>query len=149
LLEEEAELGAFQTMNQEQKLAVGQELRDEAIESAQKYLNDKIVLKSKYESMKAQVQLWTPPTLQHVQFKSFMNEQLDNSIQFDCDVHYALKELEKKTSMSAMDFYNEKLAKLEWSVKYRDEELEKERIRVEESNKWIMDLYKSLGVEYE
>ena len=140
------ELGAFHTMNHEQKLANGNELREEAIARAQKYLNDKIVLKSKYESMRDKVRGWNPPTPDHMNLKTFMIEQINSSIDFDCNVKYALDELEKRTKMTAMEYYDEAVSKLEWSVKYHEEEIAKERKRVEESNNWILELYKSLGI---
>lgn len=146
LLEDSAELGAFHTMNHEQKLANGNELREEAIARAQKYLNDKIVLKSKYESMRDKVRGWNPPTPDHMNLKTFMIEQINSSIDFDCNVKYALDELEKRTKMTAMEYYDEAVSKLEWSVKYHEEEIAKERKRVEESNNWILELYKSLGI---
>lgn len=149
LLEDSAELGAFLTMDEEQKLAAGIELREEAIANAQKYMNDKIVLKSQYDAMIDKARKWYPPTPDHTKLKLFMIEQLQSSIDFDCNISYYIEELEKKTKMTPLDFYNEKVSKLEWSVRYHEEELEKERKRMEESNDWILELYKSLGVEYE
>lgn len=148
LLETEAELGAFLTMNREQKEAVGQELKDEAINSTQEYLNSKITLKGKYETMLVKAQAWNPPTPDHNNLKQFMIDQINESINFDCNLKYSIEELSKYSNMSALDFYNDKVEKLQWSVKYHTEENEKEIQRVEEANRWISALYDSMGIKY-
>lgn len=149
ILEASAELGAFQTMDQNQRVATGQELRTEAMASAQKYLNDKIVLKGKYEDMIRRAQAWNPPSPDHEQLKQFMIEQINSSIDFDCNISYALEELDKKTKMKPLDYYNEKVKSLEWDVNYHTEQLEKDRERQNQANDWILKLYESLGVDYE
>lgn len=45
-------------------------------------------LRAEYESMRAQVAAWRPPTPDHEGLKEFMLSQLDQSIDFDCDERF-------------------------------------------------------------
>lgn len=149
LLQAEAELGAFLTMNREQKEAAGEELKSEATDQTQARLNEKIALKGKYEAMLAKAQAWNPPTPDHMNLKQFMIDQLNESINFDCNLKYNIEELSRLSAMTAMDFYNDQVGRLQQAVGYHTDEHQKEIQRVEEANKWIISLYDSMGIEYE
>lgn len=149
LLEAEAELGAYKTMNREQKEQAGQELKDEQEKWQQEDFNKKILLKNKYDAMTLKVQAWNPPTADHVNLKKFMLDQINESIRFDCDTGYILKLLQETQDKTAMQFYEGHVQSLERDVKYHEEELEKDNKRNAEANQWIMALYDSLGIEYE
>lgn len=149
LLEAAADLGAFKTMNREQKEQAGQELKDEQEKWRQEDFNRKILLRNKYDAMAQKVQAWNPPTADHVNLKKFMLDQINESIRFDCDTEYSLKQLQATQSKTAMQFYEEHVQSLERDVKYHEEEHEKATKRNDEANKWIMALYDSLGIEYE
>ena len=148
LIEDSAELGALTTMNRAQKTELGQELKDKQVAAAQKYFNEKVALKNKYDAMLDRVREWNPPTPDHANLKTFMIEQINSSIDFDCNLKYTLEDLEKKTKMSPIDFYDEEVKRLEWSVKYHEEEMQKETTRTTEANEWILHLYRSLGIDY-
>lgn len=149
ILEAAAELGAFVTMNRQQRETTGQELKDEAIEHAQKRFNEKVLLKNKYDAMLQQVYQWNPPTQDHANLKQFMIDQINESVKFDCDMTYALKDLQDTQSKTPEHYHADRVKALEWDVKYYTEESEKEAKRVEEANRWISALYDSLGIEYE
>lgn len=69
----------------------------QAAYDAEKAFNEKRVaeireLRGKYETMLAKVTAWQPPTDEHAGLKSFMEEQLRNSIDFDCSTDYYMKQ---------------------------------------------------------
>lgn len=149
LLEAEAELGAFKTMTMAQKEAVGQELKEEEVARCQERFNEKVLLKNKYNDMLAKVQAWTPPSLDHVELKRFMADQIIKSIEFDCDTDYAINELRKASEMTALEYHAKKVSELEWNVSYYAEQADEEKQRNTNANQWIKSLYDSLGVEYD
>ena len=146
VIEAEAELGALQTMTMEQKEATGQELKDAEIEQQQKWFNEKVLLKNKYEAMLAKVNEWTPPTSEHAQLKQFMADQIVQSIDFDCNTAAAIESLRKASEMTPLEYYAKEVKDLEWKVIYYAEEADKEQKRNTEANAWIDALCGSLGV---
>lgn len=144
-----AELGYLQSLDSEQQEEFGTNARDEEITRIQEQLEKKRELEAKYRAMLDKVGQWTPPTPDHNGLKDFMTKQIVDSIQFDCTTNYYVEELQKAISMRPIDFYNQAVSKAEWSCSYYEEELEKEEKRVAESNAWIIELYKSLGISYE
>lgn len=144
-----AELGYLQSLKDEQIDEYGQQARDEAIASIQKSLVEKDELKAKYVAMLNKVSVWTPPTSEHAGLKDFMTKQIVDSIEFDCNTKHDLERLQTAISRSPTEFYKEAVEKAEWYVDYHEKELAKERERVNSSNDWIIELYKSLGLDYE
>ena len=144
-----AELGYLQSLDNKQKEEFGTEERDKAIADIQESLEKKSALESKYRDMLNKVSAWTPPTKDHVGLKEFMTKQIVDSINFDCDTKFYIEELQKAITKKPADFYADAVKKAEWNCNYYEEELEKDLKRTEESNVWIMDLYKSLGIDYE
>ncbi len=143
-----AELGYLQSLNDKQKEEYGTEERDKEIARIQESLEKKRALESKYRNMLNKVGAWTPPTKDHVGLKEFMTKQIVDSINFDCDTKFYIEELQKAITKKPIDFYETAVKSAEWNCTYYEEEAEKEQKRTEESNSWILDLYKSLGIEY-
>ena len=144
-----AEYGYLMSLNNKQQEEYGTEERDKEIVSIQASLEKKRDLESKYRDMLNKVELWVPPTNNHVSLKGFMIKQITDSIEFDCNTTYYIEELQKAITKKPADFYADAVKKTEWNCNYYQEELEKDQQRTEEANAWIMDLYKSLGIDYE
>jgi hypothetical protein len=141
-----AELGYLQSLTDSQIDEYGKELRDNEIARIQKAIEEKRVLKDKYMAMLDKVGAWNPPTQDHVGLKEFMTKQIVDSINFDCDTKYYIESLQAAITKNAIEFYNDAVESTERSVKFYEGELEKEKTRVAESNNWIIELYKSLGI---
>lgn len=141
-----AEYGYLQSLDDKQQEEYGEQARNEEIERIQEQLEKKRELEVKYRAMLDKVGAWTPPTSEHVGLKEFMTKQIIDSIQFDCTTNYYVEELQKAITMKPIEFYEKALAMAEWNCKYHEEELEKDEKRVAESNAWIIELYKSLGI---
>lgn len=141
-----AMLGYLQSLDDNQQEEYGQQERDKDIAQIQKYIEERRALEGKYHAMLDKVGAWTPPTPEHAGLKEFMVKQIVDSIQFDCSTNYYVESLQKAISKKPIDYYNEALEQQERSCTYHEEEQEKEEQRVAESNAWILELYKSLGI---
>ena len=144
-----AELGYLQSLNDKQQEEYGEEARNENIARIQKSLEEKSALRTKYQEMLNKVDAWTPPSNDHYGLKEFMAKQIVDSINFDCKTDYYVEELQKAITKKPIDYYNDAVKKAEWNCNYYEAEMLKEEKRIAESNDWIIQLYKSLGIDYE
>lgn len=143
---EVARLEAMRGVNDRTKF--GKEIIEKEHASEQKYFNDKVALRNKYEAMLQKVYNWHSPSPEHDNLKSFMIEQITSSIDFDCDTKYTMERLTALSKANPLDKYNDALRRAYKDVEYHETEIAKEREKVAEANKWIERLYVSLGVEY-
>lgn len=96
-------------------------------------------LKTKYEGMLKKVWTWVPPTPDHVGLLSFMTEQLESSIKFDC---YATEPPEK---IDGALWLERELESAKRDVTYHTKENKEEIERANGRTKWIKDLRESLS----
>jgi hypothetical protein len=115
----------------------------------QKSFNKKIILKNKYIDMLSKACKWDPPTPDHEQLKKFMIDQINESINFDCDTNYEMENLTALSKVNPLDKYKEVLRRAYNDIEYHETELFKERERGADANKWIIALYDSLGIKYD
>jgi len=112
------------------------------IKDSQDYINKNIGLKEKYQKMLMAVQAWNVPSPDHKGLQDFMIQQLETSIEHDCDIEYTIKE--KITKPSAQEWRDNKIhLLLKRIADYKNEHL-KEVKRVEGRNLWIKQLRESL-----
>lgn len=102
-------------------------------------------LRKKYENMKAKVLGWTPPTPNHMNLKKFMLEQIEISIEFDCDESFIERNEEREVDGRAW-LYDKKKS-VQRNLNYYREEHEKEVRRCKEATDWVKALRKSLPKE--
>lgn len=108
-------------------------------------LKNLIIEKQRYLEMLDKVQKWNPPTENHKKLKEFAVEQLTCSIDFDCSnaVESYYKE-STDTSMTVDEYKNIELRSYLENVERCAKRYREELKSVEESNKWVEDLVKSL-----
>ena len=94
-----------------------------------------------YNSMLEKTKNWCPPTSEHNELKNFMIEQIETSIEWDCDVSYYLKEIKLKTSE---EWKKEKIENILEDLEYHKEKNIKEIQMTNERNLWISTLKESL-----
>lgn len=97
-------------------------------------------LRNKYNGMLAQVVKWEPPTPDHVNYKTFMLDQIRESIDFDCRTDYYAK----PEPMTGAQWLAGEIEKARRDVVYHAEENRKEVERTESRNAWIKALRDSL-----
>lgn len=101
-----------------------------------------VALEARYQAMLDQVKDWEPPTEEHVGLKDFMIEQLQGSIDFDCNTSY----LSEPERMDGDKYKAQELKYAEDHLKYAKESLANAIELTRGRNKWVADLKESLGV---
>lgn len=99
-------------------------------------------LTTKYKVMLTQVMRWQPPTLDHVNFKEFMVEQIEKSIEFDDMSKYYLEN--QPELLTGEKWLSQKRKALMNELQYHIKADAKERERVEGRNAWIQALRDNL-----
>lgn len=91
---------------------------------------------------------YNPPTEKHNGIADFMVEQLEKTIDFDCNSNYHIKELEKIESklqnLNAANIRSEIKEKAAKEIEYHTKEHEEDLRRCEDHNKWYEDFINSL-----
>jgi len=141
------ELEAMKGVND--RTAFGKKVIEEETACSQESFNKKIMLKNKYENMRSKVHNWFPPTRDHENLKNFMIDQINESIDFDCNTERDMDRLTKLSLAKPLDKYYDALIRAYKDVEYYETELMRERERNANTNKWISALYDSLGIEYD
>jgi hypothetical protein len=104
-------------------------------------LDEKGELRTKYMAMLGQVRQWIPPTPDHQGLKDLMVQQIEQSIEFDCNTHYM--EL-PAAILGGQLWLAQRTAEAECMVAYHADELAKEVSRTEDRNGWLQALRKSV-----
>lgn len=97
-------------------------------------------LRKSYNNMLDKVIKWIPPTNDHAEFKSFMIQQIKDSIKWDCGYSSEFVPIEE----DAKAWYDREFKRLNDDWKYYTEQLEKEEARNKSRNLWIKQLRDSL-----
>jgi len=99
-------------------------------------------LREKYEAMLGEVRAWRPPTPDHEGLKTFMIEQLETSIEFDCGANlYRAAEPQPETGEQ---WRMGRIANASRDIDYHHKEYLAEVDRVEARNAWVAALRRSL-----
>ena len=93
-----------------------------------------------YITMLKQAGKWVPPTKDHEGLKSFMIEQLAESLQFDC-----LHAQTMPQRLSGKQFQTQRIKSLRWDIAYHTEKHADEMRRAREKSEWVRDLRHSLN----
>ena len=94
-----------------------------------------------YEAMLEQVRAWEPPTPEHESFKSFMEQQLTESIKFDGPGEWGMTVVEM---VPAEEWREQQLATARRMRDTYEQNWREEQERVESRAKWIEDFLASL-----
>ena len=136
-------LAEFESMSQEERLAMSNAEHDRDVEYATERLSEIALHRSRYEAMLAEAKAYVPPSPDHEKFADFMVKQLTDSIDFDCSTEYYEKQAEKS---SFAEWEAKKLESLKRTAEMAEESLKKELERTEGRNIWISQLRESLAV---
>lgn len=149
IAEAEAEVQRIKDRTQEQidaeyKAAVAQ--AEVELEKASRETAD---LRNKYNRMRTQVSMWKPPTAEHIGLKKFMLEQIESSINFDCeDTRYYTESLTSLVTQTPIEWHAKQLANAIQSLARHKQSLLDEQERVAKRNDWKRELCESLGVTF-
>lgn len=113
---------------------------DAAMASYRKSIQDNEDLRSKYESMLATVNAWVPPTEDHEELKTFMRQQINESLLFDCGTIH----INPPKRRSGAEWLAHQLDAAQEDIAYHTKAHEEECFRVERRNEWVSELRDSL-----
>lgn len=97
--------------------------------------------RKKYETMLKKVKKWKPPSSDHKNMKAFMIEQIEMSIDNDCDVTYYETKI---ADLRETNYQQKELEEAIRDIQYHEDEYKKEVKRTKDRNKWIKLLKNSL-----
>lgn len=137
------------TSNESLKLKELKRLKESIHESRQRIL-EKNEVRNRLENMLKEVLKWTPPTDDHVKFKEFMVNQLEQTIEWDTDSRWDEESIETSErrirDIEDLDLRKEKEEELKDSIEYHEKQWKEELERCRDSNKWVEDLINSLDI---
>lgn len=135
-----ARLAKLRAMTPAQIEKAAQRAWDKQLAAHNEYEAEKKLRRGRYEAMLEKVRAWTPPTHEHVGLKTFMKDQLAESIKFDCSRAAPIPE-----QPSSADWLSTEraaaLRDIEYHTKAKAEEIERATGRTD----WLQQLRKSLA----
>jgi len=137
----QAELDGLLAMSADEREKAALDDWEEAKKCRADHIKGKRKLKKKYEAMRSRVDGWTPPTRDHENFKIFMMEQIDQSIEFDCLEHYIK---EAPAPVSGAEWFATNIVRLMGDIQRHRQDYSKEVQSAETRTRWIRALRSSL-----
>lgn len=138
LTKAEADLAAFEKMDDDEVRAAAKERNEKALSSYAEACARQERIRANYTAMLEKVNAWTPPTPDHQKFKEFMAEQITISIQGDC---YSLDE---PKAITAGEWLSERRQELNWSIAYHRKCHERDVEMAAEKTSWLKSLVSAL-----
>ena len=134
-----AQLDRLEKMTPAERAAFTKNLQEDSKKQAQKSLNEKRTMRTRYNAMLERARNWkiTSPDLQNL--KDFMISQIEESIKFDCDEDYCHRELSRPEPE-----FEAFLEMARSDIKYHTVRYQEEVERTREKNEWLSSLYESL-----
>lgn len=127
---------------------------NERVAYHEKAIAEEKVQRDRYEAMLEKVRSWREPSSEHVELKKFMEDQLVQSIDFDCGKpgrgtyhERELKLLKDKAVEPAWVWLQSKITKAQNDIDYHTQQLAEEQGRIDMRNLWVQQLAESLDGE--
>jgi hypothetical protein len=143
LLQAENELKSLEKMTLSQAKKRAEKEHQESVKSAQDALDRQARIKVRYERMLAKVQAWIPPSEDHNGMKKFMIQQLQESIEHDCDGDYYRRMLKERVK-SPRSWLNAQIRQAKDNIQYHQEHAKEDHQRQVNVAKWITLLQHSI-----
>jgi len=114
-----------------------------AMRGHKKRIKENEELRDKYVKMLTQVNNWEPPTEEHQGLKTFMQQQIEGSIKFDCNLEY--EEVHCPKLLSGEEWLKRQMDSVIWDLEYHTNQNKEEIERAAEGTEWVKALRNSLG----
>lgn len=144
LAKAEADLAALNAMTIAQADAAAQADYDKNREYHLAARTKVLELRAKYDAMLALAKAWEPPTADHQGLKRLMVEQIEQSINFDCDDTYHADALANLKREAAQDWKERRQKAVLKDIGYHAKELAEEVARAKSRTQWVRALRNSL-----
>ena len=141
LKEEVEELRQLSTLTTEQCTELALKQYEEGLKDKIQSDQKQTVLRTKYEDMLKKVELWIPPSSEHIELKNFMVQQIKESMDYDCT-----PTSHKITLLSGTEWLENQRENTFWSIKYHTERWDEEVESCKRRTKWVKLLKESLEV---
>lgn len=139
LVQARADLVAAEAMSLVEAEAAAEAEHSEALKSWRESRERTKATLARYQAMRAKVFDWQPPTADHVEFRKFMVDQLDESIRFDCNDYG-----KPKMAVPPEAWRDARIEKAKRDIAYHEEAHAKELERTKSRNEWVRALRESL-----
>ena len=137
-------LERFNRLTEEQKRIDFENEKSEKINRYNGYIQEKLELKKKYLQMLEKVKLFQPPTDDHVALKNFMENQIHDSIEWDCKLNFYYEVIEKANNKTFEDYLREKEESLLEDIEFREKVIRDNTDRNDSRWEWIEKALKSI-----
>jgi len=127
-------------MTHEEATALMETMRAASVKRAEEARLEHEIQAQRYQSMKAQVEAWTPPTPDHANLKAFMLEQIAVSVRTSTGGYLEQWEFQTPEQFLAMNVQD-----AERELARANERLAEHMTAVAKANKWLSDLTLSVG----
>lgn len=132
-------LAKLRAMTDRQAESAAKKAHAKSLAAHESYEAEKRLHRERYETMLLKVAQWTPPSSDHRGLKKFMQEQLSESIKFDC--HSAGK---PPTPQTGEAWIAGEIERAERDIEYHTKQLAEEVARAASRNEWVRALRQSL-----
>lgn len=139
LADAEARLAKFRAMTERQAESAAKKAHAKALAAHEAYEAEKRLQRKRYETMLLKVTQWTPPTPDHRGLKKFMQEQLAESIKFDC-----YKPGDPPLPLSGAAWLHGEIERAQRDVEYHTKQIAEELERAASRTQWVRALRESL-----
>lgn len=142
----ESKLAELENMSLEEAAQQAKKEYDNEFAYIEKSIREANELREKYMSMLTKAKAWQPPSPDHTRLKEFMEEQITQSIKFDCSTDYAKRRTKKLCLLPAKDWITKEKARLLESLAYDKKSYLEEVERTNGRNIWLKQLRESLNI---
>lgn len=136
-------LAKFEKMSLKEAAAEAKKEHEENIKRLEEQKTKVVEVNARLTKLRSQVADWKSPSPDHDNFKKFMLEQLDTTIQHDGTVSSYYEDRAKKP-ISAKKWLQDQVDEAKHSIEYHTKEHKAEVERTESRNRWIADLRASV-----
>ena len=137
------DLSKLESISAEDAKDLAEREYQENLKNHQDFISKKQELAKKYNVLLEQAQAWEPPTPEHIGLKDFMVKQLQQSLDFDCDISGAARiySLEQKTGGL---WLADKIAKVHEDIAYHTKGHAEDLAKTQSRNDWVKALRNSI-----
>lgn len=136
------QLEHYKSLNEADAKAEMEKEHQEEMKKYEQMIQRENDLKQRYQALLDEVKTWNPPTPNHEELKKFCIDQLQQSMDHDCDSSRYMKIPELQTPEN---WLQGKIAYVEREIDYYKNSYQKEVERTENRNEWLKLLRESLS----
>lgn len=139
-----AELARLDAMDADARTEFGREARDAARKRCRESIARNKANKARLDEMTTRVLAWVPPSPDHQEMKTFMLEQITETLKWDGSDKHEQEELARLEKKDLREYWQDSRAVTVRSIEYHVENQRSENERAAMRTKWVAQLRESL-----